>query len=62
MYTTARCIFGWSDEEFWKATPRMYFAVLYKFAQIKQMSTPKEEVLVGQDALQALSSMARKVR
>lgn len=65
MYTTARYILGWSEDEFWKACPKKYFAVLFKLGKIKSSLFPaenKQEVLVGRNALKALSYIAQKTR
>ncbi len=58
------CFWGWSDSDFWAATPRKYFAVLYKYAQIKDTinEKPKQEVLVGKSALRALSDIVMRMR
>ena len=63
-YTTAMCFWGWSDSDFWAATPRKYFAVLYKYVEIKNSMNdkPKQEVLVGKQALNALSNLAMQIR
>lgn len=63
MYTIARNILGWSDHEFWKASPRKYFAVLCKYTELKkEMSEPKQDVLVGKDAFYELSQLAGRIR
>ena len=60
VYTEARDFLGWSHEEFLEATPRRFFAVLYKLNEINTvLFGKKEEVLVGKSAFNALSQMAR---
>ena len=64
-YTTATHVLGWSDKEFWEATPRKYFAVLLKVGEIKKslmQQCTTQEPLVGKDALRALTQIAGKVR
>ena len=65
MYTTARYVLGWSEDEFWRSTPRKYYAVLYKVGELRQSmyrQNTENIPLVGKDALQALSSIASKVK
>ena len=57
-YVTARTALGWSDEDFWKATPRKFYAFLFTYAKLRENAmTDNQEVLVGESAFKALSQM-----
>lgn len=49
---------GWSDSEFWNATPRMYSAVFWTHIEINK--PPEQKVKTGSEAIQdILGSMGR---
>ena len=60
-YTTARTILNWSDEEFWAATPRKYFAVSQKYGEMNKLLSPKPKALVGENAIKALAGIAARL-
>jgi len=53
----ARTILGWSEAEFWLATPRMFYAFFFTYTNLHTTAindSLKPQVLVGKDALSAL--------
>ena len=55
---------GWSDSDFWAATPKKYFAVFDRYCEMKgYLSAPEPaKALVGRDAFNALAGIASKIR
>lgn len=61
----ARSILGWSDEEFWSATPRKLFAVYYTYLSLRESinnAVAVQNPLVGKAAVEALQGVARNIR
>lgn len=56
---------GWSEDVFWKSTPRKFYACFYTYVDL-QVNAAKEaakpQTLVGRDAIDALASMAKYIR
>lgn len=59
-YTIATTVLGWSDEEFWVATPRRYLAVIKKYGELNKPK--RSNALVGDEAIKALCGIASKLR
>lgn len=64
MYAAARSILSWSDEEFFAATPRKYYAHYFAYCKMHNILTekPSPKPLVGRDAIKSLSQIAGKIR
>lgn len=64
-YTVALSVLGWSDREFWCATPRKFYSFLYNLTEIQTQAVKdslKPQALVGKDAINALSQLASQIR
>ena len=64
-YVCAKTILNWSDQDFWEATPKMFYACFCTYTEMhveanKKIETP--EPLVGRDAIKALSYVAQRIR
>ena len=57
----ARTVLQWSEEDFWKATPRKYYSVLRKYGEIIQILSPAPKALVGESAIKTLAGIAAKL-
>lgn len=59
---------GWSEREFWRSTPRKFYAFLYTYADLQRQAltavqnNSKPEALIGKDAITALSHLASQIR
>ena len=64
MYAAARSILGWSDEEFFAATPRKYYAHYFAYCKMHNILSEKPALnpLVGKEAIKCLSQIAGKIR
>lgn len=54
----ARTVLGWSEAEFWQATPRMFYAFFFTYVDLQTKAvdvSSKQQVLVGKDAISALT-------
>ena len=61
----ARKILGWSDSEFWSATPRKFLAVYFTYLDLQERinnipTNPKP--LFGKEAIKSLESIAGRIR
>ena len=60
----ARKILGWSDDEFWRATPRkllFVYASHLEFLQKLSSIKSKPKILVGKEAITQLKQLANSV-
>ena len=48
-YTISRNVLGWSDAEFWNATPRKYNAVFWQY--IENNKLPEQKPKTGSEAI-----------
>ena len=61
-FVVARSLLGWSEVEFWAANPRMFYAFLFTYTDLKTTilnDSIQNEVLVGKDAINALAHICK---
>ena len=60
-YVAARTVLNWSDEEFWRETPRKFYAFLFTYAKLRENALyDNQEVLVGENAFKELAQLANR--
>ena len=60
-YVTARTALGWSEKDFWEATPRKFYAFFFTYLNLREkVFQDNQEVLVGEKAMQALTNLASR--
>lgn len=64
-YVVARKILGWTDHEFWSASPRKLLAVYYTYLEFQDkinQAVVKQKPLLGKEAIKSLAGIAAGIR